>query len=139
VSDLHQWESADVIKHGHYLLKPFRVNGLGKMQSIRELLALPRISIPFHDVLPLLEHFHGVKLLKERQILQHEVVNTVCDKFLIRNDIRDLALLLANIYETVLAEDHDTRMVIWGILHLLIHQCGVNIRGSFEWDEDLVL
>ena len=62
-----------------------------------------------------------MELLKERQILQHEVVHTVSDEFLIRNDIRDLALLFANINETVLAEDHDTRMVIWGILHLLIH------------------
>ena len=84
-------------------------------------MALPRVRIPFHDVLPLLEHLHSVELLKERQILQHEVVHTVSDEFLIRNDIRDLALLFANINKTVLAEDHDTRMVIWGILHLLIH------------------
>jgi hypothetical protein len=109
------------------------------MQSICQLLALPRVCIPFHDVLPLLEHLHRVELLKERQILQHEVVHTVSDEFLIRNDIRDLALLPANINEAVLAEDHDTCMVIWGILHFLVHQCGVNIRGSFQWDEDFVL
>jgi hypothetical protein len=30
-------------------------------------------------------------------------------------------------------------MVIWGIIHFLVHECGVNIRGSFQWDEDLVL
>jgi len=109
------------------------------MQSIRKLLALPRVSIPFHYVLPLLENLHRVELLEERQILQHEVVHTVSDEFLIRNDIRDLALLPANINEAVLAEDHDTRMVIWGILHFLIHQGRVNIRGSFQRDEDLVL
>ena len=128
-----------MIKHGDYLLKPLRVNRLGNMQSICQLLAFPRVSIPFHDVLPLLEHLHCVELLKERQILQHEVVDTVSDEFLIRNDIRDLTLLPANINEAVLAEDHDTRMVIWGILHFLVHQGRVNIRGSFQWDEDLVL
>jgi hypothetical protein len=128
-----------MIKHGHYLLKPLRVNRLSNMQSICQLLALPRVSIPFHYVLPLLEHLHRVELLKERQILQHEVVHTVSDEFLIRNDIRDLALLPANINEAVLAEDHDARMVIWGILHFLIHQGRVNIRGSFQRDEDLVL
>jgi hypothetical protein len=128
-----------MIKHGHYLLKPLRVNRLGNMQSIRQLLALPRVSIPFHYVLPLLEYLHRVELLKERKILQHEVVHTVSDEFLISDDIRDLALLPANIDEAVLAEDHDTRMVVWGILHFLVHQGRVNVRGSFQRDEDLVL
>ena len=139
MSDLHQWESADVIKHGYYLLKPLRVNRLCNMQSICQLLALPRVSIPFHYVLPLLENLHCVELFEERQILEHEVVHPVSDEFLIRNDIRDLALLPANINEAVLAEDNDPRMVIWGILHFFVHQCGVNVRVSFQWDENLVL
>ena len=110
-----------MIKHGDYLLKPLRVNRLCNMQSICQLLALPRVSIPFHYVLPLLENLHCVELFEERQILEHEVVHPVSDEFLISDDIRDLALLPANINEAVLAEDNDPRMVIWGILHFFVH------------------
>ena len=56
---------------------------LGKMEVIGELLTLTAVSVPLHDVLPLLEDFHCMKLFVEGEVFQKVVLNTFCDVLLI--------------------------------------------------------
>ena len=109
------------------------------MKVICQLLSLSRVCVPLHDVFPLLEDFHCVELLKEWQVFKYKVADSIGNELLISHNIRHHTLAFSDINEAILAEYHNSSMIIGSILHFLVHQGRVYIGGSLERNENLVL
>jgi len=119
--DVNERESPDIVEMRNYGLVTLRENRLSEMQGIGQLKSLARVCIPLHDVLPLLEEPHSMKLLEEGDVFEDILVDAIGDEVLIRDEFGCRILSFADRYKALLAKDHDASVIIRGVFHLLVH------------------